>query len=181
MGQFAYLGELHVVFAAFKCLGKLINGSELDQAFQEALFYGNTTVEQIKDGNHLHRCFEGHLMLYLALFKEYISTMVTANPSIEKKVRDAIIYAITIAENYKKENKAALVISHTKILQVLNSFDFLKYQKQFDDELKIKKFLKNYMTLFETLIMFICANRQQNWELHLASLHCLCKYFSLLT
>ena len=107
--------------------------------------------------------------------------MVAANPSIEKKVRDAIIYGITIAENCKKETKPALVISYTKILQVLNSFDFLKYQKQVEDELKIKKFLKNYMTLFETLIMFIRANRQQNWELHLASLHCLCKYFSLLT
>ena len=32
------------------------------------------------------------------------------------------------------------------------------------------------MTLFETL-MFIRASRQQNWELHLASLHCLCKCF----
>ena len=31
--------------------------------------------------------------------------------------------------NFKRETKAALVISHVKILQVLNSLDFLKYQK----------------------------------------------------
>ena len=128
------LDELHVVFTAFKRLGKLINGSGLDQVFEEALLYGSTTLEQIKDGQHIYRCFERHLMLYLALFKEYISTMVAANPSIE--MRDAIIDGITIAENYKRETKASLVISHAKISQVLNSLDFLKYQKQFDDELK---------------------------------------------
>ena len=54
------LGELHVVFTVFKMLGKLINGSGLDKAFEEALIYGSTTVEQIKDGHHLYRCFEGH-------------------------------------------------------------------------------------------------------------------------
>ena len=33
------------------------------------------------------------------------------------------------------------------------------------------------MSLFETLLLFIRASRQQNWELPLASLHHLCKYF----
>ena len=30
------IGELHVVFTSLKVLGKLINGSGLDQAFEEA-------------------------------------------------------------------------------------------------------------------------------------------------
>ena len=60
--------------------------------------------------------------------------MVAANPSVE--MRDAITDGITIAEDYKRETKASLVISHAKISQVLNSLDFLKYQKQFGDELK---------------------------------------------
>ena len=38
------------------------------------------------------------------------------------------------------------------------------------------KFFKKYLKLFETLILFFCASRQQGWELHLASLHCSCKY-----
>ena len=36
------LGELHVVFAESKCLGKSTNGSGLNQAFEEALLYGST-------------------------------------------------------------------------------------------------------------------------------------------
>ena len=88
--------------------------------------------------------------------------MVVANPLIEKEVRDAIIDGITIAENYERETKATLVISHAKILQVLNSLDFLKYQKQFENQLKNQaKFLKNYTTLFKVLIMFFRASRQQ--------------------
>lgn len=55
--------------------------------------------------------------------------MVVANPLIEKEVRDAIIDGITIAENYGRETKATLFISHAKFLQVLNSLDFLKYRK----------------------------------------------------
>ena len=89
--------------------------------------------------------------------------LVVANPLIEKEVRDAIIDGITIAENYERETKATLVISHAKILQVLNSLDFLKYQKQFENQLKNQaKFLKNYTTLFKVLIMLFRASRQQD-------------------
>ena len=48
------LGELHVVFTAFKMVGKIIDGSGLDKAFEEALIYGSNTVKQIKDGHHLY-------------------------------------------------------------------------------------------------------------------------------
>ena len=34
------LGELRVVFTAFKMLGKILDGSGLDEAFEEALIYG---------------------------------------------------------------------------------------------------------------------------------------------
>ena len=64
------LGKLHVVFTAFKMLGKIIDGSDLDKAFEEALIYGSNTVEQMKDGHHLYRCFEGHQMLCLSLSKK---------------------------------------------------------------------------------------------------------------
>ena len=63
-------GELHVVFTAFKMLGKIIDISGLGKAFEEALIYGNNIVEQIKDGHHLYRWFEGHQILYFSLFKQ---------------------------------------------------------------------------------------------------------------
>ena len=52
-------------------------------------------------------------MLYYGLLKD-ILTMVAANPYIEKEVRYATVDGITIAENYKRETKTALVISQAK-------------------------------------------------------------------
>ena len=42
------MGELHVVFAVLKAIGKFIDNSGLDQAFIEAGIYGPSTMEQIK-------------------------------------------------------------------------------------------------------------------------------------
>ena len=55
--------ELHIVFAALKTLGKIIDGSGLDQSFIEARIHGSNTVEQIRNGKHMKRSFESFLTL----------------------------------------------------------------------------------------------------------------------
>ena len=57
------MGELHIVFAALKTLGKIIDGTGLDQSFIEARIYGSNTVEQIKNAKHMKRSFESFLTL----------------------------------------------------------------------------------------------------------------------
>ena len=80
-------------------LGKIIDGSSLDKAFEEALIYGSNAIEQIKNGQRLYRCFEGHQILYLSLFKKYIMSVI--DPLIEKDLREGTINVITIIENQK--------------------------------------------------------------------------------
>ena len=56
--------------------------------------------------------------------------------------------------------------------------DYLKKIKQFDEGLNCQaKFLRNYMKMFEVLLLFIRASREENWELHLASLELMIPYF----
>ena len=62
------MGELHVVFAFLKCIGKYIDNSGLDDIFIEAEIYGPSTMEQIKGGKHMKRSFEAYLTLYIALY-----------------------------------------------------------------------------------------------------------------
>ena len=63
---------------------------------------------------------------------------------------------------------------------MLTELNFQQLQKEFDENLKHQnKFYENYVLLFETLLLFIRAWRQQLWELNLQSLHCLCPYFSV--
>ena len=127
------LGELHVVFTAFKMLGKIIDGSGLDKAFEEALIYGSNTVEQIKDGHHLYRCFEGHQILYLSLVTNYIVPLIDSHPLIEKDLREDIINAITIIENQKQEANESFRENHQKLIELISSIDFISLQTEFDE------------------------------------------------
>ena len=61
------LGELHIVFAMLKVLGKYIIDSDLDDIFIETGIYGPTTFGQIIEGKHMKRCLEAYFTLYLAL------------------------------------------------------------------------------------------------------------------
>ena len=54
----------------------------------------------------------------------------------------------------------------------------LKKIKQFDEVLNYQaKCLRNYMKMFEVLLLFIRASREENWELHLAFLELTIPYF----
>ena len=86
------MGELHVVFCALKTIGKCIDGSGLDMSLVQAGIYGPTTVEQIRTGKH--RSFEGHLTLYLVLYREYLENILEENPLIEGDLRRGIIEGI---------------------------------------------------------------------------------------
>ena len=58
------------------------------------------------------------------------------------------------------------------------SLELNSLQQSFDKSLTNQsKFYRNYMSLFETLLLFIRASREQSWGLHLYSLHSLCPYF----
>ena len=150
-------------------LGKIIDGSSLDKAFEEALIYGSNAIEQIKNGQHLYRCFEGHQILYLSLFKKYTVPLIDSHALLEKDLREGIINAITIIENQKQECNESLKENHQKLIELISSIDFISLQTEFGKQLTNQaKFLRNCMSLFETLLLFICASTQQNWELHLA-------------
>ena len=78
--QFIFrMGELHIVFATLKNLGKIIDESGLDQSFIEARIYGPNTVEKIKNGKHIKRSFEGFLTLYVSLYKIYLNELIDQN------------------------------------------------------------------------------------------------------
>ena len=177
--QFIFrMGELHIVFAVLKTLGKIIDGSGLDQSFIEARIYGPNTVEQIKNGKHMKRSFEGFLTLYVSLYKIYLNDLINQNLLIEKELREGVITAITGLNDYRNAEKVELIKTHESLVAILQSLNFQEIQNNFDASLNHEaQFLRIFMRMFEYLLLFIRATRQQMWELHLASLHELVKYF----
>ena len=57
------LGELHVVFAFLKVVGKYIENSGLDQVFIESGVYGPPTLNQILQGKHMKRSIEAYMFI----------------------------------------------------------------------------------------------------------------------
>ena len=177
--QFIFrMGELQIVFAALKTLGKIIDGSGLDQSFIEARNYGPNTVEQIKNGKHIKRSFEGFLTLYVSLYKIYLNELIDQNLLIEKELRQGVIIAITSLNDYRNAEKVELIKTHESLVAILQSLNFQEIQNNFHTSLNHEaQFLRIFMRMFEYLLLFIRATRQKMWELHLASLHELVKYF----
>ena len=125
------LGELHVVFAMLKVLGKYINNSGLDQAFAEAEIYGLATIEQIKHGKHMERSFEVNTTLYAALFSVYMKSFVRLHPLIEKKLREGLANAAVVMENFTRKEKDIIRQNHDDVMTVLDETNFFRRNAEF--------------------------------------------------
>ena len=67
---------------------------------------------------------------------------------------------------------------HAQLLAKLESVQIFKAQTNFDATLNnVARFLRNFMLMFENLLLFVRASRECNWHLHLASLDEFIKYF----
>ena len=61
------MGELHVVLAMLKALGRYIEGSGLEQIWIEKGLYGPASVRQLLAGTNYKRGIEAHIITLLAL------------------------------------------------------------------------------------------------------------------
>ena len=161
------LGELHILFAMLKVIGKNINQSGLDEALIEAGVYGPNTMEQIKNGKHYKRNFNAFLTIYLALFDMYAREALSENVVIKVAAQEAVSN-LTESDTWNLKS----------FVEELNEIDLFSVMKKFDKQLKGQaKIFRNYMNLVETMLLFVRASRQGLWELHLASLEMFTKFF----
>ena len=69
-------------------------------------------------------------------------------------------------------------ITHNKVKSGLVKVNFELLQTNFIESSKTQaQSFKNYMKVFEYLLLFLRTTQQQNWILQLKSLHELSKYF----
>ena len=156
------MGELYTVFCTMKVLGKIIDASGLDMSLSIADIYGTTTVEQVKSGIDVYRSFEGYLTLYLSLYKIYLQKFIDTNPLIERDIRSGIINSIENLKNYKHHETANYKMNHKETIDFLENINFHGLQDMFDKSLTNQaKYFRNFMKLFELLLLFTRATRQQ--------------------
>ena len=168
------LGELHIVFAFLKVLGKYINCRVLDQILVDTEMYGPNTLSQILNGKHMKRGFETHMILYLSLSNLFYNNLLKVYPLTQLNLADELAKS----KGNIKSSKGSLKELFNESLSKMQDDGLLKKIKQFDEDLNYQaKFLRNYMKMFEVLLLFIRASREENWELHLTSLELMIPYF----
>ena len=168
------MGELHIVIACLKVLGKYINCCGLDQIFVDTETYVSTTLSQILNGKHMKRGLEAHMILYLSLSNLFYNNLLKVYPLTQINLVDKLAKLkgnIQSSKGYLKE----LV---NESLSKMQDDGLLKKIKQFDEGLNYQvKFFLNYMKMSEVLLLFIRSSHKENWELHLVTLELMIPYF----
>ena len=139
-----------------------------------------SSIDRIKDGKHLYRCLKAmsYFAMYVGLYRCYILAFIDPNQEIEKELRRNVVNAITDVSEYNSSKTDVIKDSHRSLFEAIETINFAQLQKEFDSQLSNQsRFFRNFMKLFELLLLFIRASRDQLWELHLQSLHALCPCF----
>lgn len=167
------LGGLHTVMAALKCLGKYIEGSSLDIAFETSGVYGPAIVRQILEGRHIYRGIEAHTILLLTVFSLLLEQVFTKEEKteIEGKMMEAQdLWNVYIDNKTEKtaedfQSQVNKVCEYMTLRGVFQSIEKWAIASQ-----GIQKFLINYIFQVDALLKYISALRHAEWLNHL-SLH----------
>ena len=168
-------GAFHTVICALRCLGRAIEGSGLDDAWQEADMYSSVTVSQILNGNHYNRAIEAHQLTLQALFDLRFDAFLEDHPVVHGTLVASVKQLTEVCRN-----KTGVAKAHKAFLMEMESLNLEKQLQEFDNSHKTDpmfKWARMYMQRVMALLQFQRAIREGNWQLYLASLEHLCKYF----
>ena len=110
------LGELHVMSAMLKAQGKYINNSGLDESYTELEICDPATFRQINNDKHMKRSFEANTTLYVALFCVYTKSFVSLHQITEKELREGIVNAAVVTENFTRKGKDVIRKNHHDLM-----------------------------------------------------------------
>ena len=170
------LGELHIMFALLKALGKYIEGSGIDDIWIESGLYGPAVTRQIFSGKHFKRGIEAHVVNLIALTSLYFDSvsensndthefLTTIPVDLCNAIKNQDCYQVTM-----ETTKLSAEIGKLKLLQMLNNLEI-------DNPNELAVILLSYIAQVGNLLTFVRATREANFQLHLSSLDENVKYF----
>lgn len=161
------LGSLHTIIAALKCLGKYIESSGIDAAWEASGMYGSATVNQIIDGRHIYRGIQAHTMTLMALYSLYEESVLTSED--RKSVQE-------ICSEFCADDDFQTSVKNLKH-KLMDAGVFEKLNLTAISSKPTAVFLCNYMRQVINLLNYIGATRLRNWMQHLATTDDMLKYF----
>lgn len=168
------LGSLHTVIAALKCLGKYIEGSGIDVAWESSGIYGSATVNQIIEGRHIYRGIQAHTLTLVALCHLKLQSDLFTDQdrqTIKSKLAE-IDY-----ETSTNIDQESFMNSTENIKHDLTSNKIFEKLQQVTVSRKTATFLDNYTSQIMNMLNYIGATRTKNWLQHLSTKDDMAIYF----
>lgn len=168
-------GELHTVMAMLRTIGSFIDNSGVDSAWIQSNIYGQSTCNQIINGNHVKRGLKAHIMTLLTLFHLYKDVFFRSYPELELGLKGALDDFNDACDTKSSETIRG---THSSLVNVVTEKEIVKQMAEFDQSGKpMHKIFRTYMKMVCIMLQFIRSVRTGDWNLHLISLEAFTKYF----
>lgn len=168
-------GGFHTAICALRCIGQMIEGSGLDQAWQEAGLYSSAITAQIINGNHYNRALQCHQITLQALYDLRLECFFEENPNVFNTLKAGAADLFTSCKAGQNIQEA-----HQSYLALIESINLEFQLQKFDACLMTNpmyEWINMYMKQVMTLMQFLRSVRDANWLLYLATLEKLCVMF----
>ena len=158
------LGGLHISLNFLKVIGQHMQSSGLQELWTEDNILGPRAAEQVMVGKHYARGMRVHKLTLQALWRILLPKVLDYIETKDENMRGKL--------ETRKDDPESL-------MQILTSSEFYEY---FAGYVNTKtnpnfRFWYHYMEMVQILLLFIRAQREGNWKLHLYAFREMMPYF----
>ena len=149
----------------------------LDEGWIDSDIYGALVSRKILDAKHMKRALEAHMVTLQTVFDLYVEQVMLVYPDLLEPCKQS---SKSISDCCVDGSELSLIVEHENSYKSMDECDVFHRMELFNrskDNIPNFVFIITYMKLVLTIFNFIRASRNCDWNLHLASLNDLTKYF----
>ena len=167
------MGHLHILFNFLKAIGQHMENAGLVDVWVESGLFACNSTDQMMEGKSYYRAVRGHTLAYEALNRIYWNNFVKWIGTQEHlKMPELRIQTGEIVREFSEGNIDSKVEKVSALVELLDETAILELMTEYDkNQQDTPNFVlwRTYMKMVETLLNFIRANREGNWNLHIQS------------
>lgn len=153
------LGEFHTIMAFLGVIAKRYKLSGLDDIFIEAQLVAPGSLNGVMSGHNYNRSMRAHKIMFEALsILQLQGFLDTLTPEKQEH------YSSLLTSTYESFLTSREVNMHP--LKELQE-EFTSYNRSQSESFPTYSFWSSYIEMVETMLLFVRATRESNWNLHL--------------
>ena len=162
-----------ILFNFLKAIGQHMENAGLVDVWIESGLFAYTSTNQMMEGKSYYRAVRGHTLAHEALNRIYWNYFVKWVGTQEHlKMPELRIKIGEIVQEFSNSDIDSKVEKISSLVELLNDTAVLELMNEYDNnQQNTQNFVlwRTYIKMVETLLNFIRANREDNWNLHFQS------------